>query len=155
MEEPVQKIGRLNVEDSADALRTNLRSKQILNAQNEWNYHSWDHQAECLRPTKQEALSFARVRETLTLLTRLGANTDLIHRVAPLFFARVETPCVQRLHRSSYASEVRVTSQVEVQKKPDKQHNQTKQDHQTTPTQKRPQQKTATWYVAQATVSAK
>ena len=55
----------------------------------------------------------------------------------------METPCVQRLHRSSYAGEVRVTSQVEVQKKPDKQHNQTKQDRQTTPTQKRLQQKTA------------
>ena len=62
---------------------------------------------------------------------------------------------MQRLHRSSYASEVRVTSQVEVQKKPDKQHNQTKQNHQTTQTQKRPQPKTATWYVAQAAVSAK
>ena len=84
VEELVQRIGRLNVEDSADALCTNLRSKQILNAQNEWNYMSWDQQAKCLRPTKQEPLSFVRVREILTLLTRLGANTELIHKFAPM-----------------------------------------------------------------------
>ena len=83
-----------------------------------------------------------------------GKNTVKSSRLL-LFFARVETPCVQRLRRSSYASEVRVTSQVEAQKKPNDQHNQTKQNHQTTPTQKRPKQKTATWYVAQAAVSAK
>ena len=54
VEELVQRIGRLNVEDSADALCANLRSKQILNAQNERNYMSWDQQAKCLRPTNLE-----------------------------------------------------------------------------------------------------
>ena len=57
------------------------------------------------------------------------------------FFARVETPCVQRLHRSSYASEVRVTSQIEVQKTPNKtskpkQNHQPKQPEKPTPNEK-------------------
>ena len=82
-------------------------------------------------------------------------SSSVVGTVSASFFAQVETPCVQRLRRSSYASEVRVTIQVEVQKQQSKTNNQTKQTHQNTPTQKRPQQKTATWCVAQAAVSAK
>ena len=61
---------------------------------------------------------------------------------------------MQRLHRSSYASEVKVTNQVEVQKnQPNKATNQTNSPNHTNP--KTTPTETATWYVAQAAVSAK
>ena len=84
VEELVQRTSALRVENKDDALCTNLRSKLILTEDNAWNYMAWDTSAKCLRPTKQEPLSGDRIREILTLLTRLGAQTELIHRFSPL-----------------------------------------------------------------------
>lgn len=82
VEELVQRA--LQIENKEDALCTSLRSKLILTEGNAWNYMAWDASAKCLRPTKQEPLPGDRIREILTLLTRLGAHTELIHRFSPL-----------------------------------------------------------------------
>ena len=68
-------------------------------------------------------------------------NTGGLH----IFFARVETPCVQRLHRSSCASEQRVTSQVAKAKEPPTKPKTNNQKPPTNP----PTQTPATWHVAQ------
>ena len=73
--------------------------------------------------------------------------------VASVFFARVETPCVQRLHRSSCAGQERVTIQVAV-----KETTRKTSKTNTTPTKnpkRNPKRKTATWGAAQKAVSAK
>ena len=56
----------------------------------------------------------------------------------PFIFAQVETPCVQRLHRSSYASKERVTIQVAVEETPstDREQNQNNQTPQSNPATK-------------------
>ena len=87
----------------------------------------------CAHPTHGVHARGKKQSNVLSSQSGGGSNSHPAH----IFFARVETPCVQRLRRSSCASEERVTGQVTKQRKHQQNKQPTKpnknQTHPTTP----------------------
>ena len=57
IEEFSKRAHMLKFDARKDVLVKGLRTRQILTQSNHWNFLGWDHNAKCLKPTKQDPLN--------------------------------------------------------------------------------------------------
>ena len=67
-----------------DVLVNGLRTRQILTQSNHWSFLGWDHNAKCLKPTKQEPLSSTHLDEMLTRVLQLTLQPEMIQKFSAM-----------------------------------------------------------------------
>ena len=84
LEEFWKRTQMLKLDSPDDALVQGLRTRQILTTSDHWNILGWDHNAKCLKPTKQDRLSSTQLHEMLQRILQLTLRPEINHKFAAM-----------------------------------------------------------------------